>query len=83
MDGYAKVTTHHKDRKQLSRLVLCQRLDARGVGASVVFGLRFPLYVVAAGVLGAVGFDQKPAIGWGETALIVIGIINMGIKTSI
>ncbi len=52
-------------------LVLCQRLDRKGVSANVVFGLRFPLYVIAAGMLGAVGFDQKEAIGAGETALIV------------
>lgn len=52
-------------------LVLCQRLDRKGVSANVVFGLRFPLYVIAAGMLSAVGFDQKEAIGAGETALIV------------
>ncbi len=57
-------------------LVLCQRLDRKGVSANVVFGLRFPLYVVAAGILGAMGFDQKASISAGETAIIVaIGLL--------
>lgn len=57
-------------------LVLCQRLDRKGVSANVVFGLRFPLYVVAAGMLGAMGFDQKAPISAGETAVIVaLGLI--------
>lgn len=57
-------------------LVLCQRLDRKGVSANVVFGLRFPLYVVAAGMLGAMGFDQKPPLDPGETAIIVaLGLI--------
>ena len=52
-------------------LVLCQRLDRKGVSASVVFGLRFPLYVIAAGVLGVMGFDQKAPLSAGETAIVV------------
>lgn len=51
-------------------LVLCQRLDRKGVGASVVFGLRFPLYVFTSGALCALGFDAKAPLGWGETAVI-------------
>jgi len=53
-------------------LVLCQRLDSKGVSANVVFGLRFPLYVIAAGALGAAGFDHKAPLGAGETAIIVV-----------
>ena len=53
-------------------LVLCQRLDRKGVGASVVFGLRFPLYAVVAGTLGAAGFDAKGSLAAGETTVIVI-----------
>ncbi len=57
-------------------LVLCQRLDRKGVGAGVVFGLRFPLYVVSAGALGALGFDAKAPLEWGETAVIVaLGLV--------
>lgn len=57
-------------------LVLCQRLDGKGVSANVVFGLRFPLYVVAAGALGAAGFDHKAPLAAGETAMIVlVGLI--------
>ena len=52
-------------------LVLCQRLDRKGVGAGVVFGLRFPLYVLTAGALGALGIDAKAPLEWGEMALIV------------
>jgi len=52
-------------------LVLCKRLDGKGVGAGVVFGLRFPLYVLIAGTLGVMGFDQKASLSTGETAIIV------------
>lgn len=57
-------------------LVLCQRLDRTGVGAGVVFGLRFPLYVLAAGALAAAGFDQKAPLNGSETAIIVaVGLL--------
>lgn len=56
-------------------LILCQRLDRKGVTPSVVFGLRFPLYVVTAGVLAAAGLDQKPLLPLAEFA----GIVALGL----
>ena len=57
-------------------LIFCQRIDRKGVGASTVFGLRFPLYVVTAAVLAGVGFDQKAPISWSEMAVITaIGLM--------
>ena len=57
-------------------LVLCQRLDQRGVSASVVFGLRFPLYVLVAGALGAAGLDHKASMPSVEFAgIVLIGLL--------
>ncbi len=53
-------------------MVLCKRLDQRGVSVSVVFGLPFPLYVLVAGGLGAAGLDQKASMPSVEFAGIVL-----------
>jgi hypothetical protein len=52
-------------------LIYCQRLGGFGVGPGAVFGLRFPLYVLVAGGLAAMGADYKEAIPPSEVALIV------------
>ncbi len=57
-------------------LIYCQRLDRVGVGAGAVFGLRFPLYVVAAGSVAALGLDRRDAIPFSDIVFIVlIGLI--------
>lgn len=48
-------------------LVYCQRLDRAGVGASAVFGLRFPLYVLTAGALAAMTLGPEDVLPWGDT----------------
>lgn len=58
------------------QLIVSQRIDRTGVGPAVAFGLRFPLYVLAAGALAGVGFDQKMALPPVEVAAIVaIGLL--------
>lgn len=52
-------------------LIYCQRMDRSGVGPGLVFGLRFPLYVLSAGAVVALGIDTMPAPPLGETVLIV------------
>lgn len=52
-------------------LILCQRIDRAGVKPGALFGLRFPLYVLTAGTLAAMGFDAKEAVPWSELAVIV------------
>ena len=50
-------------------LMYCQWLDRRGVGPATVFGLRFPLYVLVAGMVAVgAGSNDLPA---SETAMIV------------
>ncbi|MEM1299767.1 MAG: hypothetical protein AAGH68_10850 [Pseudomonadota bacterium] len=57
-------------------LILCQRIDRKGVGPGVVFGLRFPLYVLAAGVLAAAGVEGKAPLPAAEVVWIVgIGLL--------
>lgn len=53
-------------------LVLCQRIDRTGVGPGVVFGLRFPLYVLVAGILAAAGVADKAVLPPEEVAWIVL-----------
>lgn len=53
-------------------LIFCQRMDRVGVGPGAVFGLRFPLYVIVAGAMTAVGFDQKDALPALETVIIIV-----------
>ena len=56
-------------------LIYCQRMDRQGVGPAAVFGLRFPLYILVAGLLAAGGFDQKAEASALEIATVVaIGI---------
>ena len=52
-------------------LICSQKLDTKGVGPATVFGLRFPLYVVAAGGLSLYGLDAKTALPT-DTILIII-----------
>ncbi len=52
-------------------LIYCQRMDRAGVSSGAVFGLRFPLYVLVAGSLAALGADKKMALSPGEIAIIV------------
>lgn len=52
-------------------LVLCQRIDRKGVGPGLVFGLRFPLYAVVAGALAAAGVEGKAPQPIAEVAWIV------------
>lgn len=53
-------------------LIYCQRMDRSGVGPGLVFGLRFPLYVLSAGAVVALGLDTMPAPPLNETVLIVV-----------
>lgn len=53
-------------------LVYCKRLDNVGVGPGTVFGLRFPLYVLAAGAMAALGVEQKPPLPASEVAIFVL-----------
>ncbi len=56
-------------------LIYCQRLDRVGVSPSAVFGLRFPLYVVAAGALAGLGVDHKESLPSSEILLtLLIGL---------
>lgn len=52
-------------------LIYCQRMDRVGVGPGAVFGLRFPLYVIVAGSMAAVGIGQKETLPVLETIVIV------------
>lgn len=52
-------------------LIYCQRLDRIGVAPGAVFGLRFPLYVIAAGSLAALGVDHKVALPVQEISIMV------------
>lgn len=52
-------------------LILCQRIDRAGVAPSVVFGLRFPLYALCAGLFAAAGLDSKLPLPALEIAVIV------------
>ncbi len=49
-------------------LISCQRLDRTGVGPGVVFGLRFPLYVLVAGGLSrSTAIDMVDAVSaWND-----------------
>ena len=40
------------------QLIVSQRIDRTGVGPAVAFGLRLPLFVLTAGALAGIGFDQ-------------------------
>ncbi len=53
-------------------LIYSQRLDKSGVGPTVVFGLRFPLYVLAAGGLSIYGVDAKSALPSSDLGIIVL-----------
>ncbi|NNF78283.1 MAG: hypothetical protein HKN05_09670, partial [Rhizobiales bacterium] len=53
-------------------LIYCQRMDRTGVGPGLVFGLRFPLYVLTAGAVVAAGLDNMPAPALNETLLIIV-----------
>ncbi|MCP5080271.1 MAG: hypothetical protein GY948_01085 [Alphaproteobacteria bacterium] len=56
-------------------LIYCQRMDRTGVGPGLVFGLRFPLYVLTAGAVVALGLDNMPAPSLNETLpIIAIGL---------
>ncbi|MGB0507004.1 MAG: hypothetical protein ACPGGK_12485 [Pikeienuella sp.] len=55
-------------------LMLCRRMNDSGVKPAVVFGLRFPLYVIIAGSVGAAtAVGQPPALemAW----LVLLGLI--------
>lgn len=52
-------------------LIYCQRMDRVGVGPGAVFGLRFPLYVVFAGGMAAVGIDDKETLPVLETIVVI------------
>ncbi|MEM9062287.1 MAG: hypothetical protein AAGD13_17650 [Pseudomonadota bacterium] len=52
-------------------LIFCRRLNRSGVGPSTVFGIRFVLYVIVAGMLAGAGFDAKGTIGSGELSIFV------------
>lgn len=57
-------------------LIFCERIGLAGVGPSVIFGLRFPLYVVVAGGMSIYGFEAKPALPSFELlTIIVLGLI--------
>ncbi len=53
-------------------LIYCQRLDRVGVSAGAVFGLRFPLYVVAAGALAGLGVDHKETLPSSDIVVMVL-----------
>jgi len=57
-------------------LIYCQRMDRVGVGPGAVFGLRFPLYVIVAGGMAAMGVGEKDTLPALETLIIVaIGLV--------
>ncbi len=58
-------------------LIYCQRMDRQGVGPGLVFGLRFPLYVLSAGAVVALGLDPQPAPP--PTEIVVIIVIGLAL----
>ena len=52
-------------------LIHCQRLNRAGVGPGAVFGLRFPLYVLAVGGLALAGVDQRAPLPASEIVFII------------
>ena len=58
-------------------LAYCQRLDRTGVGASAVFGLRFPLYVLTAGMLA--GATMTPADLPSASTLLVATLVGLAV----
>ncbi|MCP5075489.1 MAG: hypothetical protein GY947_19635 [Rhodobacteraceae bacterium] len=57
-------------------LIFCQRMDRVGVIPSMVFGLRFPLYVVVAGGIAFAGGSGFQGMSGSELVLIVaIGLV--------
>ena len=53
-------------------LVYCQRMDRKGVGPSALFGMRFMLYVMTAGVLAAMQINPAPRPASAELGWIVL-----------
>ena len=51
-------------------LIYCQRLDRSGAGPSTVFGLRFPLYAITAGMLASATMTQADTPTLPDLALI-------------
>lgn len=59
-------------------LFYCRRLDRAGVGPLALFGLRFLLYVMLAGLGALSGLDHKEAVPLSEIAAVVaIGLVIM------
>jgi len=57
-------------------LIYCQRLDRKGITPAVVFGLRFPLYVLVAATLSGVGLGIQTSLSTSEIALtVILGIL--------
>ncbi|WP_371224654.1 hypothetical protein [Roseovarius sp. 2305UL8-3] len=53
-------------------LVYCQRMDRKGVGPSALFGMRFMLYVLTAGVLAATRVNPAPVPEVSEMIWIIV-----------
>ena len=53
-------------------LVYCQRMDRKGVGPSALFGMRFMLYALTAGVLAAMHVNPAPLPATNDLIWIVI-----------
>lgn len=56
-------------------LIYCQRLDRKGVPAGTVFGLRFPLYVVVAGLFAGAGVGVQSTL----TSVEIVTTVALGI----
>ena len=53
-------------------LIYCKKMDIAGIGPSVVFGLRFVLYVFIAGGISFVGVVEKAPLPTNELIIIII-----------
>lgn len=63
-------------------IIVCKRLDRRGLTPLTQLGVRFLLYVLAAGALGAWGLDAKGALPASRLVEIVaLGVVLTGIGT--
>jgi len=61
-------------------VVICRRMDARGLGPTAQFGARFVLYAVIAAILALVGVDAKGPVSAKDVLLVfVVGLAIIAI----
>ena len=57
-------------------IIMCKRLDRKGLTPSTQLGVRFILYVLIAGTLAAFGFDSKGEVSSSHLAeIVLLGIV--------